>query len=120
AGEEDGALPLFARRAGRTEWGGLLFLVGLADEIGLPGEIAAHPLLAERPFRFCLHALALSLAPLEADDHAALAFAGLAPGSPPPSEGEPQLASSETAAIADLAARLLAALATRLIEQGEP
>ncbi|HXU44260.1 MAG TPA: hypothetical protein VN783_01935, partial [Thermoanaerobaculia bacterium] len=116
AGAEDGALPLVARRSGRTEWGGLLFLIGLADEIGLPGEIAAHPLLAERPFRFCLHALALALAPLGADDPAALAFAGLAPGSKPPSLDEPPLAAGEMTAIADLAARLLQALSERLEE----
>jgi hypothetical protein len=113
---QDDPHPLAAarRRTGPTAWGGLLFLVGLADEVGLPETLAAHPALAGRPFRWSLHRLALALTAAEPDDPAALAFAGLPPGSEPPSAGAEPPAPEEDAAIHELAARLTAALADRL------
>jgi hypothetical protein len=99
-----------------TDWGGLLFLLAALEELGLPDEVAAHPLLAGRPFRWSLHRLALVLVPMAEDDPAALAFAGLPPDAPPPSAGEPPPAPEENELFAGLAARLAAEVATRLGE----
>jgi hypothetical protein len=60
--------------------------------------------------RWTLHLLAQSLAPVCADDPAALAFAGLAPGSRPPSLDEPEPLVCERAAVAALRAAVVAHL----------
>lgn len=109
SGEAEGSR--VARREGATEWGGLLFLVGLADELGLPEKIAAHPRLASKPHRWSLHRLALQLAPSRPEDPAVLAFAGLLPGDKPPEE---EATDEELAVLADFAEMLLQSLAVRL------
>ena len=81
---EDRPLPA-PRRRGFTRMGGLLFLIGLLDDLGMPDEAASREPLRRRPFRWVLHQLALRLADVPPDDPAALAFAGLAPGERPPS-----------------------------------
>jgi len=108
------------RQTGQTGWGGLLFLLHLVAELGLPDEIAASEDLAARSLRWTLHRLALHLLaragedePAE-DDPAALAFAGLVPGAEPPSNDEPPASSQEEAVLAGWAERLLFALAERL------
>ena len=95
-----------------TRWGGLLFLLSVLDELELPAELAAAP----RPLAWTLHLLALALVPLETDDPAALAFAGLAPEAEPPTLAEPP-EEHELRAASALAARLADELADRL---GEP
>jgi hypothetical protein len=105
------------RVSGWTDWGGLLFLLSPAGELGIPEELAASALLAGRPSRWSLHRLALALAPVAEDDPAALAFAGLPSSAPPPSAGEPPAAPEETELFAKLAARVVAEVASRLGER---
>jgi hypothetical protein len=76
-----------ARELARTLWGGLLFFLHVLDELRLPKELALAP--SQRPLRWRLHRLALALVPLEADDPAALAFAGLACDNPFAHEAPP-------------------------------
>ncbi len=84
---EGGERPLPAvRKAGRTRAGGLMFLVHIVAELGLPDAFGAEDgPLAARPLSWALHALALALIPIEPRDPAALAFCGLAPDAEPPS-----------------------------------
>jgi len=77
----DAANSAAEREAARTRWGGLLFLLHVLDELRLPKELALAR--SPRPLRWRLHRLALAIAPLEADDAAALAFAGLPPDENP-------------------------------------
>ena len=75
------------RKRGRTQWGGLLFLLRLVEESGVL-EAANEPPLAARSLRCVLHRLALRLLRLPANDPAALAFAGLSPDAAPPEDEE--------------------------------
>lgn len=106
--------PLVNRRLGFTEWGGLLFLVGVADDLGLPEEVAAHAVLGQRPGRWVWHQLALQLVPLGAEDPAALAFTGLMPGNKSPSFEAESASDAEQQALATLAKRVLREAAARL------
>ena len=72
-----------------TVWGGLLFLLNTATAAGLPGAFDEDDLLAARPTRWVVHQLAQRLVPLSADDPAALALCGLAPGEAAPSGPAP-------------------------------
>ncbi len=96
------------RKQGRTDWGGLLLLLNVLEPAGVLDPDAALP--PGRTLRWALHRLAQSLVPVSPDDPAALAFAGLAPGSRPPSQGEPDASEVEIAAIAHLRARVSAHL----------
>jgi hypothetical protein len=74
-------LPALRRRA-FTQFGGLLFLLRLIEEINVHEELAeACP---EHPIRSLLHRLAVTLMPMDAADPAALAFCGLLPDAEPP------------------------------------
>lgn len=95
---------LIQRRHGRTQWGGLLLLLNCLEPAGLLTPEAPWP--PGRTLRWGLHRLAQALAPVAADDPAALAFAGLAPGSAPPSLDGPDADPAEAAAIAALAERV--------------
>jgi hypothetical protein len=108
------------RRRGRTRFGGLLFLIHLADRLGLAERIAREPRLAERGPRWGLHQLALALLPAAADDPAALAFAGLLPGDEPPGVEEPAPSEAETAAVQELRGELLLSLRARLDRPRDP
>jgi hypothetical protein len=77
------------RKRGRTQWGGLLFLLRVIGDSGVL-DAANEPPLAVRSLRWTLHRLALRLLPLAANDPAALAFVGLSPDAVPP-EDEPAL-----------------------------
>jgi hypothetical protein len=103
-----------ARRTGHTSAGGVLFLLHVVDELGLPSDLAATAAFAGRPVRWWLHRLAMTLADLEPTDPAALAFAGLAPGDAAPSDGEPAPLPRERRSVARVTARLTAALESRL------
>jgi hypothetical protein len=109
------------RRQGETRWAGLLFLLHVVGELGIPEEILASERLAPYPFRWVVHRLARALAPIEADDPAALAFAGLAPDQPPPSADEPHppLELEAVDAEVGLLARRVAARACERL-RGEP
>lgn len=91
------------RRVGRTEVGGLLFLVHVLGDMGMPYRMARARALARRPLRWTLHQLALTLVATDAADPAALAFAGVAPGVSPAWAGEPPASRSELRHLARLA-----------------
>lgn len=120
AATETPSQPLDLRQRSLTRSGGLLFLISVVNELGLPGEISDHELLGARPFTWVMHQLALTLAPVQPNDPAALAFAGLAPQATPPSLDEPPLNETEAAAIAELAARIIAQLRLLLDRPAEP
>jgi len=107
------------RRRGHTAWGGLLFLVHVLGDDGVALALGRSRALAARPLRWRLHRLALALAPLDAADPAALAFAGLRPDAPPPSAGEPPAMAAEVRALARLATRTHRALHARLGGQAD-
>jgi hypothetical protein len=108
--------------AGATDWGGLLFLLGLLEDLGFPQEAlggeavaaAASAAGAGRPLRWVMHALAQTLAPLAPHDPAALAFAGLAPDRTPPSLEEPGSTQAERGVLEGWRDRVAAALEDRL------
>jgi hypothetical protein len=97
-----------------TAYGGLLFLLGVLDDLGIPVELGSEPPLVRRPVRWSLHRLALTLAPLDARDPAALAFAGLPPDAEPPEDGGEPWGDAELDALADLRDRVEAELGRRL------
>lgn len=115
AHDDERPLPVVRRRA-FTRFGGLLFLLGLMEDLGLPEEMSAYAALSERPFRWVLHRVALALAPVAEDDAVALAFAGLPPDARPPSVGEDEPSESESGVIASYAARITEELGIRLNE----
>jgi hypothetical protein len=85
-----------------------------SDPLRLHEALAADPALAGRGFRWALHALAMRLAGAEAEDPAALAFAGLMPGTTPPSRGAPPATDSECEALDAHAAALTRSVRERL------
>lgn len=103
------------RALGRTQAGGLLFLLGLVRDLDLADALVEE--LPGRPLRFCLHHLARCLLALADDDPALLAFCGLRPTEPSPTEGEEPLTEEESARLAPMADRLIAALRARLSDQ---
>lgn len=104
---------------GFTIWAGLLFLLAVAEDAAIPATIVDDPVLAARPLRWTLHAIARTLVPAAHDDPAVLALAGLAPDSPPPSElGDPGTP-VERARVGELAGQWTAALADRMPEPPE-
>jgi hypothetical protein len=103
-----------------TRFGGLLYLLNVVDELELAAAIEADETLAARPFRWSLHALALRLAPVEPDDPAALAFAGLGPDAEPPSLDEEPPTDQERARVELLAQRITARLRERLDRPDDP
>gem|GEM_PF-1427410 len=117
--EEETELLDLQRRA-LTRFGGLLFLIALFDDLELPEQIIKQELLGVRPFAWVIHQLALALAPIEPNDPAALAFAGLSPDAEPPSEGEPPPSESEAQALSALAAQIVARLGSLLEREDQP
>lgn len=101
-----------------TRFAGLLFLLPLVAELGLP----AHPpeALAERRLRWVLHQLALVLQPLEPGDPAALAFAGLPPDAELPTAAEEPPTAEERLALADTGEALVELLRVVLVEPHRP
>ena len=96
-----------------TRHGGVLFLLGIVEDLGIPARIAEA--IPRRSLRWSLHRLAMILASIEEDDPAALAFAGLAPQNAPPStDGDPP-SEEEAAALALAAAEVSAEVARRLL-----
>ena len=69
--------PVPARPSGETAFGGLVFALNAVVALGLADRLTAE--LPDVELRAALHALALRLAPVEPEDPAALAFAGLTP-----------------------------------------
>jgi hypothetical protein len=102
------------RASAPTALGGLLFLLHLVGELGLPEAFLAAPALAARPLRWSLHRLALELTGADPVDPAALAFAGLVPGTDPPSSEVAPPDEREAATLRVAAEQLAAALAEAL------
>lgn len=118
-GAEPDESPMPAQRAaGETRWGGLLFLLHVVGELGIPEEVAASDVLAARSLRWVLFHVAQSLLGLDERDPAALAFAGLGPDRVPPTRGEEPATAAEMDEVDTLARRLEARLFERL--RGEP
>lgn len=107
------------RRRGHTGFGGLLYLINLIGRIGSIERIRTDPRLTARTPRWCLHQLALALAPVAGSDPAVLAFAGLLPGGEPPSANQAAPTGDETEALAERGRELLDALCERLDRQDE-
>lgn len=103
-----------------TSFGGLLFLLGVLDDLGVPREVTHAAPLARRPLRWTLHRLALTLVPADACDPAALAFAGLPPDSDPPADGGESWGDAELDALAELREQVDAHLRNRLGLPGAP
>lgn len=87
------AAPTYHRvQSWRTGWGGLLFLLPLVAEVGLPDRVATDPDRYGPALRPVLHALARRIiaravpdgGPAAPDDPAVLAFCGLPPDREPP------------------------------------
>ena len=98
-----------------TSFAGLLFLLGVLEDLEIPHEVAHSAPLADRPLRWTLHRLALTLVPADARDPAVLAFAGLPPDAEPPAdEGEPW-GDAELDTLAELRGRIEAHLRERLV-----
>jgi len=100
----------------RTAYGGLLLLLPLLPDCGALALLEDARVWPAGSLPLALHRLALLLWPHQAaDDAAALAFCGLAPGAPCP-EADPQaaLAEAQAQALASAAELLLAALSRRL------
>lgn len=107
------------RTQGETDWGGLLFVLGLLEDLGFPQEALADEALTGwteggRPLRWVMHALAQTLVPLSPHDPAALAFAGLAPDRVPPSLEEPGSTQAERGLLEEWRDRVTATLEDRL------
>lgn len=99
-----------ARACAATSWGGLLFLLHIVSALDLPAVLLADRALGARSLRWTLHQLATLLIPLSKDDPAALAFAGLAPGSRTPCADEPPSTEAESAALRSAHAAIVASL----------
>ncbi|MFT3843296.1 MAG: hypothetical protein QM723_40305 [Myxococcaceae bacterium] len=83
--DESPPAPLELREGSLTQAGGLLFLLHLVRDCELPRRWQEDERFAALSFAELLHPLALTLRPhLEANDAAALAFAGLSPQATPP------------------------------------
>jgi hypothetical protein len=110
-------LPRAVTRRALTRFGGLLFLLKLIEELGMPDEILAR--CAQRPFRWVLHQLAMALVPTEFDDPAVLAFAGLLPNAIPPSRDEEPPTDADREIIASFVDRIQVVL-KELFEEKQP
>lgn len=102
------------RACGTTAFGGLLFLLHVVRGLDLPTVLAHDPTLATRSLQWTLHGLALLLAPIDDNDAAALAFAGLAPGSQAPTKHESPPNESEDRTLHATRDAIVAALYSRM------
>jgi hypothetical protein len=93
-----------------TRFGGLLFLLRILDRLNIPARMMATPIAMERGLRWMLHQLALVLQSLSPDDPAALAFCGLTPEAPPPSEEVPPPSPDEQSSLDSFAAEIRTSL----------
>ncbi|MCO6457758.1 MAG: hypothetical protein J5I93_20835 [Pirellulaceae bacterium] len=107
------------RQRAVTQAGGLLLLIHVIDQLEIPRAVVAGgrwPALAARPLRWVLHQLALRLAGVEPGDAAALALAGLSPGSRPPSLDSPAPTPAELAELQRMGDTIVQATRQRLLD----
>ncbi|MGB7922542.1 MAG: hypothetical protein WCF57_04800 [Pyrinomonadaceae bacterium] len=117
---DERALPV-VRQYALTRFGGLLFLLGVVEDLGLPQLMMTDAALRARPFRWMMQRLALVLIPaVEASDPAVMAFAGLAPDAPSPAEQEEAATVLEEGAINAFALMIVENLRERLEPLDEP
>jgi hypothetical protein len=100
------------RVEGRTDYGGLLFLLNVIGDLDLVLRLSKT--LQPRPLAWALHLLALTLTDVPPNDAGALAFAGLAPDAEPPSSPEDPPSDEELEAVHSIAAAILAEVEKRL------
>jgi hypothetical protein len=104
------------REEATSEFGGLLFLLHLLEELAIPERALASADISVRGLRWFLHRLALTLQPLDAGDAAALAFCGLPPDALNPSYEQPAPSPEEEKLIAVFADEVRIALSNVLPE----
>lgn len=102
------------RRTGYTDFGGLLFLLPLIDQIGIVDEIVSKCVFNDRPLRWVLHRLAIHLIPADEHDAGILAFSGLRPGDEFPWMDQPGPSGEETELMVGWIERIIQALRVRL------
>jgi len=108
-----------SRERGTTRAAGLLFLIQVVGELELPRAFVNEGPLDTRPLPWTLHRLAQALLPLADDDPATLAFAGLGPRTPAPTDGESPTA-AEARSVDAAAERVVDRLRLRLARPDQP
>lgn len=96
---------------GYSEYGGLLFLLPLLEQVGVVDEIINAEQFSNHSLRSFLHALALRLLPIQANDPVALAFCGLGPDDLVPGKDEPGSDQRQKRLLADWRLRIIKFLA---------
>ena len=87
------------RLSKKTDYGGLLFLLGVLEDSGVLQDMLHHPVMMGRPFRWMLQRLAMALVQAQPDDPAVLVFSGMGLGSEDTWEEEGYPTEEEFAAI---------------------
>lgn len=105
--DDEETKPLDLRQRAFTNFGGMLFLLPVIEDLKLPEEIQAHTTFGARSFPWVIHQLAMALVTIEPDDPVALAFAGLPPGATPPSAERAAPSEIESSAINAFVARIM-------------
>lgn len=77
ARQEDAPLPKDCRIAATTDYGGLLFLLGVLEDSGVLQDMLHNPAMMGRPFRWMLQSLAIALVQTQPDDPAVGVFSGM-------------------------------------------
>jgi hypothetical protein len=108
------------RIEGLTEFGGLLFLLRILDQLQIPDRVLALEQTVARGFAWFLHRIALTLQPVESGDPAALAFCGLAPDAESPLHGQPLPSPEEQEQIEAFATKIRNALSAVMPEPARP
>jgi hypothetical protein len=108
------------RKAAVTNAGGLAYLLNAISRIELPAKVMRDHRLTMRGLRWTMHQLGVALLSLEPNDPAALAFAGLLPGAPPPTLGLDPPSDDESAAIDECGTMVIACLRRGLADRLEP
>lgn len=112
--EQSGEPAVDGRTRGRTPHGGLLFLLHIVGDLGIPGEIVNDARWAERSLRWVLHRVALEIVNAPPTDAAVLAFCGLGPQDTPPDRDEPAARPREMERVREIARQIIVELAERL------
>jgi hypothetical protein len=118
-GKEESIVPDLRKRS-FTRFGGLLFLLGVIEDLKLPDDILGHAALGLRQFQWVMHRLALRLVGATPDDAAALAFSGLPTEAQPPSDDSEVLNDDEEEAIEMIAEAIIEHLRAQLERGDEP
>lgn len=99
AHQADAPSPKDCRVSSTTDYGGLLFLLGVLEDSGVLQDMLHHPAMMGRPFRWMLQSLAMALVQTQPDDPAVGVFSGMGLGSENAWEDEGPLTEEESVAI---------------------